>query len=307
MGKIGALALVLGLGGTMVDAESPPAARRTLRLVRMADDPAQATLFLPLRDHLAQALRPQGFSDVEIRIVGQKTGVARAFLHGQVDVLITTPAKAEMLRRRSQARTLMLAADRGADGRPEETYTSVVFVRRDSGIGGAKELAGKRIAFEDESSTVAFHLPLCALRRDGLSLKRLESFQEGVPGGQAGYVFASAKFNLVSWVFHRKVEAGAVGLRTWRRLVESTPAFREQLRVISEGDALPRTMLVFRPGLSPEVEEALVAELETLAGSPGGRAALEPLGWAGLRRLKTPEAQKMSSLFRECGLTDGWR
>jgi len=60
----------------------------------------------------------------------------------------------------------------------------------------------------------------------GLELIELSSFNSIVPTDKAGYVFAGSELNISSWVFYKKVAAGALSNLAWASPKDVPESFR---------------------------------------------------------------------------------
>lgn len=108
----------------------------------------------PFADHLAGTLgRP-----VEIVIRGSYREVAEALARGEIDVCLTGSFLYVQARTELGIVPLVKRVIRG-----QSSYSSLIVVRRDSGITSVEGLRGKRFAFTDRDSTSGYLLPVAHL------------------------------------------------------------------------------------------------------------------------------------------------
>jgi len=215
-----------------------PAAALVLCLISVAGhgkEPSRTFRFLRTTDHASGAsafrsLAPEwqrlSGSNFEIAASRDIAGVADLFRRAGADAVITSAARAAYLRQIGVARALAAVVESGG----VEQNRTVIFVRDESEIRNFGQLQGRLVAFEDPASTAGFHMPRCELTRAGL---RMREATRAAPN-QTSYMFAGAKLNVAGRVFHGKADAGALGIRSWRRIVDNAPAFRGQLRILGE-------------------------------------------------------------------------
>lgn len=112
----------------------------------------------PFADYLAGALgRP-----VEIVIRGSYREVAEALARGEIDVCLTGSFLYVQARAELGIQPLVKRVIQG-----HSSYSSLIVVRRDSGITSVEGLRGKRFAFTDRDSTSGYLLPVAHLSRMG--------------------------------------------------------------------------------------------------------------------------------------------
>jgi phosphonate transport system substrate-binding protein len=163
-----------------------------------------------------------------------------AFLHPAAYVLANREAKAKIV-----AQNLWHG---------KRTYTSRVFVRKDSGIKSLEDLRGKTIAFVDPASASGYIYPMVMLIQRGLVKNRDPKtfFREVVFSGAHdasmrsllnGHVDAIAAFDLA------------------REQYLKDPAERERIVWVAETPPIPEAGIAARSGLDPavftKVQEAL--------------------------------------------------
>lgn len=152
----------------------------------------------------------------------------------------------------------------------EAEYSSVIVVKKDSGINSLADLKGKVIAFDEPHSTSAHVLP-----RMLLSEKKLKLVQVAFPGGarpdEVGFVYGSdgSSPNLL---ITGRVDAAAT---SYREFEELRPEVRETLKVIGRTRSLPRLLISVRKDLDANITKALGEVLLNIDKEPEGREVLK--------------------------------
>lgn len=248
----------------------PPSAQETLVLGRISDDPKQHyEAMRPLLDYVVPRMRSAGIRQGRILMARDAQQMMSYLRRHRVDWLTETPAMAVAYRERVGAR-ILLATERGG-GR---NYHTVFFVRKDSGIGSIRELAGRSIAFQNSYSTSSYIAPAAELLDAGLQLDLLLSPMDRPDPDSVGYVFARSEANISTWVHKRLVDAGVVSSLDWNDARRIPPSFRNDFRIIHETPEYPRALEMVRSDLDPKVEARLRQVLMQAAGDPDAREAL---------------------------------
>ena len=151
-------------------------------------------------------------------------------------------------------------------------YRSVVIVRSDSPIRDAKDLTGKRIAFEEPFSTAGYLVPFIMLRDRGLRLVELRSFHDPVPPGYVGYVFADEEENIVGWVFFGKTSAGALYDLKFDRIVGRNRKFFREILISSP---IPQQLVSFSRKLGEDKVRKILKILRDMHNDPEGKEVLK--------------------------------
>jgi len=227
---------------------------------------------IPIADYLGARLGAVGITGGEVLVSGMNSteeciGMLQT---GKLDLVFETPASALRMIKEAGARPLLPVTRDGVS-----QYSSLVFVRDDSGLTALTDLRNKIVAFEDPGSTSGFFLPRKAMLEAGLELVPLASPETPVPPGKTGYVFAQGELNVSSWVFFRKAHAGAMANTDWLSQEDNPEAFRARMRILHETVKVPRMLVLVGPGMSPVVEAELKRLLLAMPSDPVGREALK--------------------------------
>lgn len=220
----------------------------------------------PFADFVAASLHDAGIGRARVVVVGSLSQMVDEIRRGRVDLFIDSPFPAAFVRKRCGVRPLLRRWKRGSD-----SYRSVVFARRDSGVDSIEELSGKIIAFGEPFSTSGFLMPKAALASAGLKLVNYEDPAASVPRDRVGYVFSNDAENTMFWVLKKKVEAGAVNADYFEALAGSRV---EELQILYTTQAVPRNVVCVRNDLDPGIVRSIEKALLGMHLSEEGRAAL---------------------------------
>jgi phosphonate transport system substrate-binding protein len=126
----------------------------------------------------------------------------------------------------------------------KSTFTSRIYVRRESGIKTLEELRGKTMAFVDPASSSGYIYPMVMLIQRGLVTNRdPKSFFREV-------VFSGAHDASMRALLNGHVDAIA-SFDMAREQYLKDPAERERLVVVAETPAIPEAGIAARDGLDP--------------------------------------------------------
>lgn len=173
------------------------------------------------------------------------------------------------------------------------TYHGYLFVRKDSGIHDAAAMRGKRMAFVDRATTAGYLFPLAWLRERGIS-------DYGRFFGETW--FSGSHDAAISAVLDRKADVGAAKHSVYDRIRAENPRVDRELMILGSSLPVPSNGLCVRPGLPPDLREALRRALLDLEADPGGAEVLRQFG--ALRFIPTTAADyaPVVDMARKAGL-----
>lgn len=229
----------------------------------------------PLADYLASHLSHYGYNKGRVVVVKTAKEMAELLKKGEVDLVSETLFSALELKEQAGAQ-LLLKRWKNKVG----VYSSIVFIRKDSGIASLEDLKGKVIAFEDPESSSGYFLPATMLINKGYELHKLSSLDQPVPKEKIGYVFvkdqlkAANEISISSWVYHSVVDAGAFSNINWNEDEDMPRRFRSDLEILFESELYPRNLLLARPNMDGAEQEAIKQVLKTAETTEKGKKAL---------------------------------
>ena len=261
--------LILWCLGSPVAVQAQPST--TLVLGRVSDDPkAHYERLKPLLDYAVAHMADLGIREGRVLMARDAQQMVSYLRQGKVDWITETSGAAIGFEERAQARILLRARRGGLFD-----YRTVFFTRRDSGINGIDQLAGRSLGFQHPMSTSAYLVPASILLDRGLPLAIQSSPLERPPPKFVGYVFSRSEGNLVTWVQKGLVDAAAFSNQDWDELQVSEPEVASELMVFHESREYPRAVELVRDGLDPRIEKRLREVLLAAHTDPSARAALD--------------------------------
>ena len=241
-----------------------------LVLGRISDDPKHHYEQLkPLLDYIVPRMADLGIRKGEILMAQNLQQMGSYLRRGRVDWVSETSASGVWLEARAGAVPLLLTERFGRN-----TYHTVFFARRGSGIDGIDAMRGHSLAFPNTSSTPAYFVPAMQLLQRDLPLTLLLSPRDKPGRNDVGYLFAGSERNIVTWVQKGLVDVGAVSSVDWDNPQLVTPAFRPDLEIIGTTPDYPRALEMVRGDLDDRVKRRLREVLLAAADDPDAREAL---------------------------------
>ena len=204
-------------------AETPDAEERRDPLtllfgVYTTDTPTEAVKkFRPLLDVLERDLSEALEEPVRIRtnVYGDYASGLEAVVSGKVDFARLGPASYVLASRRSDDVELLAMETR----KGQKTFYGVLCVHEDSELESIEEVAGQRVAFGDENSTIGRYLSQQLLHERGVHAEDLTGFEYLGRHDLVGHAVGMGKFDV-----------GALKESTFRKLVEQGIRIRELAR-----------------------------------------------------------------------------
>jgi phosphonate transport system substrate-binding protein len=268
------IAAVLSLPLLQRDARAADAVNaddaHVLVLGRISDDPKEHYEQLkPLLDYVVPRMANVGIREGRILMAHDVQQMNSYLRRGRVDWVTETAGTGMLLAQGSGAQPLLLTE---RDGVSE--YTSVFFVRKDSGIRGLKDMRGRRVAVQNPYSTSAYYVPASDLLDQGLKLEILLSPMDRAEPNRVGYLFARTELNIATWVHKRMVDVGVMSNLDWQNPQRVPAAFRVDLQIVHETPPYPRALEMVRGTMDPKVAARLREVLIEASHDPDAREAL---------------------------------
>ncbi|MBO8142809.1 MAG: phosphate/phosphite/phosphonate ABC transporter substrate-binding protein [Firmicutes bacterium] len=190
------------------------------------------------------------------------TALVEAMGTGRVDVTFLSAFTYVLARERHGAQVLLTVVRNG-----NTHYRSQIIVRSDSPIRTLEDLRGRTFAFGDYGSSSGYLYPAAFLKQHGIdperdllavSLGQHDAVVQAVLMGDAdaGATFEDAHILLFS---------------------DEYPDIDERLRKLAVTDDIPYDTITARPGLPPELAEAIIRAFERIAATDEGRRVLQEL------------------------------
>lgn len=225
----------------------------------------------PIVQYLAHKLKDMGIGRGKVVLDGfnDDQAIARLIKTGELDIIIESPFSSAYYKYHTGAYPILLVSREGVI-----EYNSYIFTRKESPVHGLSDLESRTIAFEDATSTSSYHLPRLAIEEAGQDLEMAGNIGQKSEGGHVRYVFAGSELNVSSWVFFKKVDAGALSSKDWLDQEECPQAFRKHFRIIHKTRFIPRMMVLVRKNLPPDLVKRIKTELLNMHRTEQGLNAL---------------------------------
>ena len=244
--------------------------RRAIVLGDISDDPGEVIEGTqPLADYLASQLSEYGITEGQVRIAASADEMTALLKNGEVDLYFDSVYPATRIGDASGAQPILRRWRFSV-----ETYQTVIFASKESGISSLDELPGHIIAFDNQYSTSGYLLPAVYLVEHGLDLVGKRTFNEPVSDQQVGFVFSFDDENTLQWVLGGLVAAGATD--DYHFSDDFLKKAKDQLIELARTEPVPRQVVVARPGIDPALLEAIKTILIDADTTDAGMAALEP-------------------------------
>lgn len=150
-------------------------------------------------------------------------------------------------------------------------YQGQIIAHVDSGINSIKDLAGKKFAYTDPSSTSGYMFPLKIMKDNGVEV--------------GNSTFAIKHDNVVTMIYQKQVDAGATyysapsedgTIRDARSRVKTQfPDVEEKVKIVQITDKIPNDPFVFRKNLPPEMVEKFIAAVKKYIATPEGQQSFK--------------------------------
>ena len=198
------------------------------------------TDLLAAGDEFGQALGKLYGASVRVTVASDYAAVIEALRNRTADLAFVHPVGYVLASREAKARIVARNLWHG-----KSSFTSRIYVRRDSGIKTLEELRGKTIAFVDPSSSSGYTYPMVLLIQRGLVKDRdPKTFFREV-------MFAGAHDAAMRALLNGHVDAIA-SFDMAREQYLTDPAEREKIVFVAETMPIPEAGIAARDGLSPE-------------------------------------------------------
>ena len=191
---------------------------------------------------------------IRVTVASDYAAVVEALRNRTADLAFVHPAGYVLANR--EAKAMIVAKDQWHGN---TSYTSRIYVRRESGLKTLEELRGKTIAFVDPSSTSGYVYPMVMLIEKGLVQNKDPKtfFKE--------FVFSGSHDAGLQALLHGHVDAFA-SFDQAREQYLKDPAEREKLIYIAESAPIPEGGICARDGLDPALVAKVRAALLSMKG-----------------------------------------
>ncbi|MCV6614594.1 MAG: phosphate/phosphite/phosphonate ABC transporter substrate-binding protein, partial [Cellvibrionaceae bacterium] len=206
----------------------------------------------PMANYAARALGQDGVSEGRVKLFKNFDDLCQAIKQGEVNWVTETALMAARLHSECDAIPIAIKWKKN-----QSQYSSVIYTRKDSGLNSLADLKGKVMALESEFSFSAFYLSRQAFADQGIQLQKLARPNSPVDTDKVGYIFSRNEKNNVLLVLKSIAAAGAVNDGDWKDPKILSASDREQLLIIHQSSAYPRSFELVSAKLAKPIQQAL--------------------------------------------------
>ncbi len=219
-----------------------------------------------IADYLAKSLKDKGVTGGKIVVASSVEEMIRLLNNKSVDIFIDTVYPVYIA---GKSAKIDVAIRRWKKGVGE--YKTLFIAKKDGPINGLAGLEGKRIGFEDPTSSSTRWIPQGMLAKEGY---RLVEIADGaaVPKGSIGYVYTGAAENMSLWIMQGKIDLACISSTDYPDIPEG---MKSNIRIIAESRLYPRQLVAFNRSMDKITADAVKATFLAMDKSSDGRAALK--------------------------------
>lgn len=191
--------------------------------------------------------------------------VVEAFGSNRADVAVMNSFGYLMANAKFGAEAKLKALRHGKD-----YYAGAIYVSEKSGIKSIKDLAGKKFAFTDASSTSGYLYPLKIFKDEKVKL--------------GNTMFAIKHDNVITMIYQGQVDGGAAFFSdafdgkikdARERVMTQFPDVEKKVKVLKVTDKIPNDPFVFRKGIDPAVTNKIIAALKKYLATEEGKTTFK--------------------------------
>ncbi len=149
------------------------------------------------------------------------------------------------------------------------TYYGLIFVRKDGGIHGVKDMKGKVFVFVDRATTAGFLLPLAFFKAH-----RIDNYKTFFKETYFSGTHEDAIYDVLS----KKADIGAAKNTVFARLAATDSRLKNDLLILARSPDVPENGLAVRKNLEPALRNRLREALLNMHNDIDGVNALIKLG-----------------------------
>lgn len=191
--------------------------------------------------------------------------VVEAFGSNRADVAVMNSFGYLMANAKYGAEAKLKALRHGKD-----YYAGAIYVSEKSGIKSVKDLAGKKFAFTDSSSTSGYLYPLKIFKDEKIKL--------------GNTMFAIKHDNVITMIYQGQVDAGAAfysdgfdgKIKDAReRVMTQFPDVEKKVKVLKITEKIPNDPFVFRKGMDPAAVDKIIVALKKYLATEEGKTVFK--------------------------------
>lgn len=176
------------------------------------------------------------------------------------------------------------------------TYHSYIFVRKDSGIRGIKDMQGKRFAYVERATTAGYLFPLAYFKEHGIH--NIDSYL-----GEA--FFAGSHDAAILAVLNREADIGAAKNTIYDQLTSENPRIEREMTILTASKTVPQNALAVRKDLDPALKQSLKQVLLAMDKDKEGAEVLRQFGARAFLETTVRDYAYVFLLAKEVGIDLG--
>lgn len=222
---------------------------------------AQVERYQPLADYLSDKVKVK----VKLTILSRYGNIIDNFLSERLDGAFFGSFTGAMAIKKLGVEPL--ARPVKMDG--TSTYHGYIFVRKDSGIKGVKDMKGKSFAFVDKATTAGYIFPIAYFRENGI--KDLKKYL-----GET--YFTGSHDSAIMAVLNKEADIGAAKNTVYEEIIKENIRAREELIILAESPKVPENGLAVRKDLDAVLKDSLKKTLLNMDKDEEGKKVLSKFG-----------------------------
>lgn len=188
---------------------------------------------------------------VTIKVTPNISGMVTAIKNNEVDIFIDTIFSVLTIQKAVKLDIILRRWKKGVD-----KYHTVFIAKSDSPISDLKNLKGKKIAFEDATSTSGKWIPQAMLMKMGYKFVELENPDKSVPKSKMGYAYTYSEQTTAVWVMQNKVDLGVISNNDY----DDLPAgLKSKLKIIGKSFEVPRQLITCRANFDNTLKQKVIS------------------------------------------------
>lgn len=210
---------------------------------------------------------------VKVSVSTDYNTIIEAMASKQVDVGFLPPTAYVLAKEKGAAEVILQAQRYGVDdatGAPTEelvdSYKSMLIVKKDSPIQSPADLKGKKIAYQNVTSSAGYVWPAALLMDNGL-----DPLQDVTPVTVKGHDQG------VIAVLNGDVDAAAIFQDARNTVVKDYASVFEDTRVLAFTEPIPNDTISVRTDMNPEWSEKITQAFIDIGNDPEGRSIIQDI------------------------------
>lgn len=148
----------------------------------------------------------------------------------------------------------------------ESTAHGYIFVRKDSGIRGMRDMKGGSVVFVDPATMEGYLFPMSFFQQHGV--KDINKFF-------SRYYFSGSNESAIFAVLDGRADIGAAKNTSYDNMVTNDPSIEQELEVIARSPKVPEITLCVKSAIGQDLRERLRTVLLQMDKTPAGMKVLQ--------------------------------